>query len=80
MARLPRGEAENFAPPFRVGADGNGHRDRDGEGGPWRQWRRGPPSALDVGFLNNRDQRFLGRLARLEESREVAPLAQLGDL
>src|SRR5207344_3578434 len=35
--------------------------------------------AADPGFLDHRDQRLLGGLARLEEWREVRPLAQLGD-
>src|SRR4029077_3117312 len=35
--------------------------------------------ATDPGLLDHRDQRLLGRLARLEEWRKVRPLAQLGD-
>ena len=35
--------------------------------------------ALDVGFLDHRGQRLLGHAARLQEAREVAALAQLGD-
>ena len=35
--------------------------------------------ALDVGLLDDRGQRLLGHPARLEEAREVAALAQLGD-
>ncbi len=40
-----------------------------------------PPGrdAADPGLLDHRDQRLLGRLARLEERRKVRPLAQLGD-
>ena len=40
-----------------------------------------PPGrhAADPGLLDHRDQRLLGGLARLEERREVRPLAQLGD-
>ena len=34
----------------------------------------------DIGLLNNRQQRLLGAPARLEDAREVAALAQLGDL
>lgn len=34
---------------------------------------------MDPGFLNDGDERPLGRLARLEEGREVGALAQLGD-
>jgi hypothetical protein len=36
-------------------------------------------SALDVGFLDHRGQRLLRHASRLEEAREVAPAAQLGD-
>ena len=35
--------------------------------------------AADPGLLDHRDQRLLGRLARLQERREVGTLAQLGD-
>ena len=35
--------------------------------------------ALDVGLLDHRGQRLLGHAARLQEAREVAALAQLGD-
>jgi site-specific DNA recombinase len=35
--------------------------------------------AADPGFLDHRDQRLLGRLARLQKGREVRTLAQLGD-
>ena len=35
--------------------------------------------ALDVGLLDHRGQRLLGHPARLQEAREVAALAQLGD-
>ena len=40
-----------------------------------------PPGrhAADPGLLDHRDQRLLGGLARLQERREVRPLAQLGD-
>jgi hypothetical protein len=34
---------------------------------------------LDVGFLDHRGQGLLGHPSRLEEAREVAALAQLGD-
>jgi hypothetical protein len=34
---------------------------------------------VDPGFLNDGDERPLGRLARLEEGREVGALAQLRD-
>jgi hypothetical protein len=36
--------------------------------------------AGDPGFLDDADQRLLGRLARLEEAREVGAGPQLGDL
>jgi hypothetical protein len=35
--------------------------------------------ALHVGFLDDRSQRLLGQPSRLQEDREVAALAQLGD-
>ena len=35
--------------------------------------------ALDVGFLDHRGERLLGHPPRLQEAREVAALAQLGD-
>src|SRR3546814_1560756 len=35
--------------------------------------------ALDVGFLDDRGQRLLGQAPGLQEGREVAPLAQLGN-
>jgi hypothetical protein len=35
--------------------------------------------AMDVGLLDHRRQRLLGRATRLEEAGEVAALAQLGD-
>jgi len=34
---------------------------------------------VDVGFLDDRGQRLLGQSARLQERREVAPRAKLGD-
>jgi hypothetical protein len=36
--------------------------------------------AADIGLLHDRDQRLLGALARLQEARKVAALADLGDL
>jgi hypothetical protein len=35
--------------------------------------------AVDIGLLDDRDQRLLGPPARLQKRREVAALAQLGD-
>jgi hypothetical protein len=37
-------------------------------------------TAVDVGLLDDGDERALGAPARLEEAREVAAVAQLGDL
>jgi hypothetical protein len=36
--------------------------------------------AADIGLLDDRDQRLLGALARLQEAREIRALADLGDL
>ena len=68
-------------------ADEGGAKPRDlalGDAGPghrlYQLVHRADRDALDVSFPDDRDQRILARLSQLEEGREVASLAQLGDL